>query len=170
MKFKNILVFTLPSAILLLFFLGLGKNNQYNTEKLIGKKIDSFVLETLIGEEKITDNQLRKNNFTLINFFASWCAPCVVEHKYLLALKENKKLKILGVNYKDKKKHALNFLEKLGNHYDYLTKDETGTKSIQFGLYGVPESILIDEDLKIIKKFVGPITEEGYEQILGLIK
>lgn len=170
MKYKIIIIFILPTVVLFLFFLGLSEDNQYSTENLTDRKIDSFTLEPLIGEKKINEDQLRRNDFTLINFFASWCAPCVVEHKYLLLLKQSNKIKILGVNYKDKKNHALKFLEELGNPYDYLGKDESGTMSIKFGLYGVPESILVDKNLKIIKKYVGPITIENYQQILKIIQ
>jgi cytochrome c biogenesis protein CcmG/thiol:disulfide interchange protein DsbE len=168
--FKTTVIFALPTIVLFIFFLSLGENNQYSTENLTDRKLDNFILEPLIGDKKISEDQLKKNDFTLINFFSSWCAPCVVEHEYLLLLKKSKKLKILGVNYKYKQKHALKFLKELGNPYDYLGKDESGTMSIKFGLYGVPESILIDKNLKIIKKYVGPITIESYEQILRIIK
>ena len=74
-------------------------------------------------------------------------------------------LKLLGVNFKDKKNNAIEFLNKLGDPYDDLTKDEFGKHSINFGIYGIPESILIDKDLIIIKKFIGPISKNDYNYI-----
>ena len=77
---------------------------------------------------------------------------------------------MIGVNYKDKKKNALKFLNKLGNPYDDIALDELGKNSISFGIYGIPESILINKDLVIIKKFVGPILEKDFEYIQKVVR
>ena len=111
------------------------------------------------------DLDLKKNNFTLINFWASWCGPCRIEHPMLLKLNEEKNLELLGVNFKDKKNNALEFLKDLGDPYDDLARDELGKHSINFGIYGIPESILINKDLVIIKKFIGPISKNDYDFI-----
>ena len=79
-------------------------------------------------------------------------------------------LKLLGVNFKDKKNNAIEFLNKLGDPYDDLTKDEFGKHSINFGIYGIPESILIDKDLIIIKKFIGPISKNDYNFIKQIVR
>jgi cytochrome c biogenesis protein CcmG/thiol:disulfide interchange protein DsbE len=84
--------------------------------------------------------------------------------------RESKKIKIIGVNFKDKKNSAINFLEELGNPYYFVGKDIDGKASISFGIYGIPESILVDNELTIIKKIVGPIDQNQYEEILKLIK
>ena len=81
-------------------------------------------------------------------------------------LKESRSLTLVGVNFKDKKKNAKNFLDDLGNPYDILLKDKNGKKSIIFGIYGIPESILLNKELVIIEKFVGPLVKEDYEKIL----
>ena len=78
-------------------------------------------------------------------------------------------MKILGVNFKDKKKQAELFLTNLGNPYEFLAKDEYGKKSIRYGIYGIPESILINNELIILKKFVGPISSEDFDSILEII-
>ena len=78
---------------------------------------------------------------------------------YLSKLSKEKNLKLLGVNFKDKKKQADTFLNDLGNPYDFLAKDEQGKNSVNFGIYGIPESILINKDLIILKKFVGPLSD-----------
>ena len=94
----------------------------------------------------------------MLDFWASWCAPCRDEHPLLIQLSKEKNLKILGVNFKDKKKQADKFLNDLGNPYDFLAKDEQGKHSVIFGIYGIPESILVNKDLVILKKFVGPLS------------
>ena len=136
---------------------------------MVGKKLSDFEATELFGDIKISNKDLKKNNFTLINFWASWCAPCKKEHKYLILLRDKAKLKILGINFKDKENNAKNFLNDLGNPYYFLAKDDNGKVSVDFGIYGVPESILIDKDLTIIKKIVGPISAENYKEIIEII-
>ena len=86
---------------------------------------------------------------------------------YKLAKENN--IKILGVNFKDKKINALKFLKDLGDPYEYLTRDSNGKQSVNFGIYGIPESILIDNKLTIIKKFVGPLTKQDLNNIKEII-
>jgi len=117
-----------------------------------------------------TNDDFKKNSFTLINFWASWCAPCRIEHPQLMELSKENNIKILGVNFKDKKINALKFLKDLGDPYEYLTRDSNGKQSVNFGIYGIPESILIDNKLTIIKKFVGPLTKQDLNNIKEIIK
>ena len=79
------------------------KSNQYDTKYLVGNKIDKIQLETFNDENYFTNEIFEKNNFTLINFWASWCSPCKIEHPFLMKLSKEKNLNILGVNFKDKK-------------------------------------------------------------------
>ncbi len=155
--------------ILLVFYLSLNKVSNYDTENLVGNKLNQIKLESLKGINYITNENLKKNSYTLINFWASWCAPCRVEHPFLMELSEIKNLKILGVNFKDKKDNALNFLDSLGNPYHYLAKDIKGKQSVNFGIYGIPESILIDKDFIVIKKFVGPLNFEDLNEIKKIV-
>ena len=150
---KSIILLTI-SFILGIFFIGLNKSSTYNTKDLIGSKISKIQLIQLSENKIITEKELKNNDFTLINFWASWCGPCRDEHPYLLKLSNETKLKLLGVNFKDNKKNAKQFLDNLGNPYDYITTDNSGKQSINFGVYGIPESILIDKDLIIIKKIL----------------
>ena len=92
-----------------------------------------------------------------------------MEHKYLLSLSE-KKIKIVGINFKDKNINANNFLKELGNPYDFVGKDIDGKISILFGIYGIPETILVDNELTVIKKIIGPIDEIQYDDILKIIQ
>ena len=152
------------------FFVGLNKNSIYDTKNLVGQKIGKIQLEHFTDNRIITEDDLKKNNFTLINYWASWCGPCRIEHPMLLKLNEEKNLELLGVNFKDKKNNALEFLKDLGDPYDDLARDELGKHSINFGIYGIPESILINKDLVIIKKFVGPISKNDYNYIKDTVR
>tara|TARA_Y100001960_G_C14585863_1_gene783127 strand:- start:263 stop:784 length:522 start_codon:yes stop_codon:yes gene_type:complete len=170
---KNIIKLSIILLIIFIigvFFIGLNKNSIYDTKDLVGQKITKIQLDHLTDKRIITDDDLKKNDFTLINFWASWCAPCRDEHPILLKLSNEENLKLLGVNFKDKKNNAIEFLNKLGDPYDDLTKDEFGKHSINFGIYGIPESILIDKDLIIIKKFIGPISKNDYDYIKNIVR
>tara|TARA_A100001037_G_scaffold281161_1_gene284566 strand:- start:591 stop:857 length:267 start_codon:yes stop_codon:yes gene_type:complete len=87
-----------------------------------------------------------------------------------MTLSKNKDIRILGINFKDKKINALRFLDELGDPYDYLAKDSSGKQSVNFGIYGIPESILIDNKLNILKKIIGPLNERDIEEIKEIIK
>tara|TARA_B100001121_G_scaffold288115_1_gene285918 strand:+ start:747 stop:1010 length:264 start_codon:yes stop_codon:yes gene_type:complete len=85
-------------------------------------------------------------------------------------LSKNENIKILGINFKDKKINALKFLEELGDPYDYLAKDSSGKQSVNFGIYGIPESILIDNKFNILKKIIGPLNDKDLEEIKEIIR
>tara|TARA_B100001093_G_C26384670_1_gene824465 strand:+ start:150 stop:671 length:522 start_codon:yes stop_codon:yes gene_type:complete len=167
---KIVVTFLIASIILILFFLGLSNTNQYNTKNLIGKKLSEFNLQNITEESNISNIDLSKNEFTLINFWASWCSPCRKEHEFLLSLNRESNLKILGINFKDKKNNARNFLKELGNPYHLIAKDDDGSASIIFGIYGIPESILVNNNLRVLKKYIGPINHKDYKEIISLIK
>ena len=170
-NFSRALVFLTAIFILSVFLFSLNKVKIYDTQNLVGQNVGTFELKSINGEEIINEKLLKKNQYTLINFWASWCFPCRAEHKYLMKIKKNSKnLKILGVNFKDKEKDAKKFIKEFGNPYYFVAKDYDGRTSIDFGIYGIPESILIDENLRIIKKFIGPINNEDFNNILKLTK
>ena len=165
----KISVFIIIIFIIGVFFLGLNKDTNYNTNFLTGKKISNISLEYFDENKFYKEEDLKRNNYTLINFWASWCSPCRQEHPLLIQLSKEKNLILLGVNFKDKKKQAKTFLNDLGNPYDFLTKDKLGKSSVKFGVYGIPESILVNKNLMILKKFVGPLSTEDYDSIIEII-
>ena len=156
--------------ILGIFYLSLNRSSNYDTKFLVGNKIADIELRSLQSEKFFTNDDFKNNNYTLINFWASWCAPCRVEHPYLMMLSKYQHLKILGINFKDKKINALKFLEELGDPYHYLAKDSSGKQSINFGIYGIPETILIDNEFNILKKIIGPLNEKDIKEIKEIIK
>jgi cytochrome c biogenesis protein CcmG/thiol:disulfide interchange protein DsbE len=168
-KTIKIVILILFFFIIGVFFLGLNKDINYNTETQIGKKISKINLKYFNEEKYYTEDDIKKNNYTIINFWASWCAPCRDEHQFLIKLSKEKNLKLVGVNFKDKTKQAESFLNELGNPYDFLTKDEQGKQSVIFGVYGIPESILVNRDLIIVKKFIGPLSSEDFNLIIEII-
>ncbi len=155
--------------VLLVFYNSLYRETNYSTDYLVGNKLAKINLKSFDDNKIYTSEDFKKSRYTLINFWASWCAPCRVEHPYLMQLSKEKNLKILGVNFKDKKINASKFLNELGNPYYYMAKDTTGKQSVNFGIYGIPESILIDNETIVLKKFVGPLNEQNLNDIKEII-
>ena len=165
---KSIIVF-LFIFVLLVFYNSLNRETNYSTDYLVGNKLANINLKSFDDNIIYTNEDFKKSRYTLINFWASWCAPCRVEHPYLMQLSKEKNIKILGVNFKDKKINASKFLNELGNPYYSMAKDTTGKQSVNFGIYGIPESILINNETIVLKKFVGPLNEQNLNDIKELI-
>ena len=155
--------------VLLVFYNSLNRETNYSTDYLVGNKLAKINLKSFDDNKIYTSEDFKKSRYTLINFWASWCAPCRIEHPYLMQLSKEKNLKILGVNFKDKKINASKFLNELGNPYYYIAKDTTGKESVNFGIYGIPESILINNETIVLKKFVGPLNEQNLNDIRVII-
>ena len=155
--------------VLLVFYNSLYRESNYSTDYLVGNKLAKINLKSFDDNKIYTAEDFKKSRYTLINFWASWCAPCRIEHPYLMKLSKEKNLKILGVNFKDKKINASKFLNELGNPYYYMAKDTTGKQSVNFGVYGIPESILINNETIVLKKFVGPLNEQNLNDIKEII-
>ena len=166
---KIIILFIFLFAIGI-FYASLTRDNNYNTSSLINKETPEFKIISFDNSNFYTRDDIKKNNYTLINFWASWCAPCKIEHPILMKLSQKKNLMILGINFKDKELQAKSFLSELGNPYDLLAKDKYGKNSVKFGIYGIPESLLINKELIIIQKFVGPLSVDDYNNIIKIIK
>lgn len=118
---------------------------------------------------KIDQNIFSQKDFVLINIWASWCVPCLIEHPFLISLKNKNKIDIIGINYKDETTNAQNFLKKYGNPYSRIGVDKKGEVTIQLGAYGVPETYVLKKGL-IIFKHIGPINEDIVNKILELKK
>ena len=167
----KIIISVLAIFIIGTFYVSLKKTEIYDTKNLVGTNLDNFELNSLNKNLKVNQELVKNSQYTLINFWASWCAPCRAEHKYLMNLKRNaKNLKLIGINFKDEKKNANKFLSEFGDPYHYSAADSEGKVSINFGVYGIPESILVNNDLKIIKKFIGPLNQDEYTSILNSTK
>ena len=162
-------IFIIFFFVIGVFYISLTRDTNYNTASLINKEVPQFKISYFYKNGFYTKQDLIKNNYTLINFWASWCGPCKTEHPILMKLSAENNLKILGVNFKDKKELASNFLKDLGNPYSFLLKDTEGKQSVSFGIYGIPESLLVNNENIIIKKFVGPLSLDNYKEIKEMI-
>ena len=169
-KIIKIIILLIFLFVIGIFYISLTRETNYDTSSLINKDTPEFKIIYFDESNFYTRDEIKKNNYTLINFWASWCAPCKIEHPILMKLSQTKNLVILGVNFKDKESQAKKFLNELGNPYDLLAKDKNGKQSIRFGVYGIPESILINKDLMIIQKFVGPLSVDDYNNIIKIIE
>ena len=169
-KFIIIILFSL--FVFLIFLKGLEKKNNYLPENTLKKIETKLVIKKLYDEKEVLLGELINNkNFSIINIWASWCLPCRDEHDYLLKLKKINNIKIIGINYKDKKTNAIKFLEDLGNPYSEVLMDPDGIKSIELGVIGVPESYLVNnKNNEILKKYIGPIDSKKFKEILKISK
>ena len=170
---RNIIkLITVLSIIFVLgiFYISLNRNTNYDTEYLVGNKLAEIKLKDFDKDTFYTENDLKNSKYTLINFWASWCGPCRVEHPVLMKLSKEKNLRIFGVNFKDSKNNATKFLDNLGNPYYQIAGDQDGKQSIRFGIYGIPESILVNSELIILKKYIGPLNLDDLNEIQKLIK
>ncbi len=165
----KISLISLISFVMIVFFLALNKDKHYSTKEIIGKKLDNFEIKYLFKDQLFKRDNLTNDTYYLINIWASWCLPCKKEHPELIKLNGEKNLKLVGINFKDKKINANNFLKKMGNPYDFSLTDPDGTKTVNFGVVGVPESILIDKQQVVVKKFIGPLSNKDYKYIIKLI-
>ncbi|MGF1454188.1 MAG: DsbE family thiol:disulfide interchange protein [Alphaproteobacteria bacterium] len=159
-------------AILGVFFVISLQNAGDDTlpSALVGKPLPTFALAPL-AERPGTDEpgpglesaEMKDGQVKLINFWASWCAPCRVEHPLLMELSESGEAVIHGINYKDQPDAARRFLRSLGDPFDRIGRDDTGRIGVDFGLYGVPETYVVDGDGRILARKVGPMTREDWD-------
>ena len=171
---KSIFSLIILVLLILSFFVfkfALEKEKIYSP-KITDNQINiDFEVTDLVEEKKINFNQiLVGKNFYLINIWSSWCEPCKDESDKLLELKNDTRIKMIGINYKDKKKNALNFLKLYGDPFDQIFIDKQGTIAINFGAYGVPETFLINEDKKVLKKYIGPLDDGDVYEIKKIAK
>ena len=134
---------------------------DYSTSGILGKNLPNFEIINLFDNSKKLSNVDINNKQVLINFFASWCAPCKDELPLFFTLKNNyPNMMIVGIAFKDKKADALKFLEKEGNPYNFVGLDNNGNIGLEFGVFGLPETFLLNNENKIIYTHLGPLTKK----------
>lgn len=155
----------------LLLAYGLNLDPRKIPSPLIGKSLPAFSLPTVADPARKIGRDDLLGRAYLLNVWASWCVACRQEHPFLNELTRNKAVPIIGLNYKDKREDALGWLASLGNPYELSLSDSDGRLGIDLGVYGVPETFVIDKQGVIRYKQIGPITPEVWEQKLApLIK
>ena len=156
--------------IFIVFYKGLKDTNIYTPESKINNEVPSLLVDLFDTDKTVNTIEIfQSDKFYLLNIWSSWCVPCREEHPFLMELKNNDRLKVIGMNYKDTKNNAKNFLKELGNPYDKIIFDSKGTHAIEWGAYGVPESFLIYNN-EIIRKYIGPLNKMSVEEIKSFIK
>ncbi len=154
---KFLLLIISVATLFIVFFISLSKDPSYIPSNLIDEQIPEFNLTKISNKINFSDSDLKKKNIKIVNFFASWCPPCEIEHPQLSELSKKKNIKLFGINKKDNEKDLNKFLSKLGDPFSAIGSDPVGRASIDWGVYGLPETFLIDKNGIIRYKHVGPI-------------
>lgn len=177
-KARRIVVATIPlivfGALVGIFLMQLmsGKDNSVIPSALIDRPAPTLALAPLEGAVRAGQpvpalgTAAIKGKLTLVNVWASWCIPCRQEHPIILALAQDRRVNVVGINYKDKNDAALAFLGELGNPFRAIGVDPKGVAAIDWGVYGIPESFLVSEDGTILFKQVGPFTDDAVKNKL----
>tara|TARA_Y100001934_G_C11938253_1_gene579013 strand:+ start:126 stop:656 length:531 start_codon:yes stop_codon:yes gene_type:complete len=169
------LLFILPlllfGAIAAYFAVGLTKDPRLIPSALIDKPAPDFDLPSLhYGKEGFAKANLG-GEVKLVNVFASWCVPCKVEHPVFMRFAETNDTPLYGINYKDKKTDAVAWLDQLGDPYERIGQDLSGRVGIEWGVYGVPETYVVDREGRIRYRHVGPVLPDAMkDKILPLIE
>ena len=158
----------LLAGLILLFVFGLQTDPKRIPSVLIGKEAPMFSLNTLNKDGSVSTSKVSSTDLNgqvwLLNVFASWCVTCNIEHKHLMKIaKMNSNLMLVGLAYKDDPAATADWLKKFGNPYSMVLIDREGLTGIDWGVYGVPETFIINHDGAIVYKNIGAIDENFYE-------
>jgi len=145
---------------------GIGKDPSELESALIGKPVPEFNLENLREPGEMLDQSLFQGEVSLLNVWAEWCPACWDEHEDLMWLANEKGVRIIGLNYKDQKENAFRFLGRLGDPYQTIIFDPRGTLGFDLGVYGAPETFVIDAQGVVRYRHVGVVNERVWEEIL----
>ena len=158
----------LLAGLIVLFVFGLQNDPKRIPSVLIGKKAPMFALNSLNKDGSISTSKINSTSLTgqvwLLNVFASWCVTCQIEHKHLMKIaKMNPNLMLVGLAYKDNPTATADWLKKFGDPYSMVLIDREGLTGIDWGVYGVPETFIINNDGAIVYKNIGAIDENFYK-------
>ena len=172
MKRLLIIPFILFILVLSIFFylLIIDRNPLELPSNLLNKNVPNFETESLLKNKNFVSSKEFGNEIVLVNFFATWCKPCRDEHVYIKRFAHEKEIRVIGINYKDNSDNAVDWLKNLGNPYSDIPIDRDGKIAIDWGVYGIPETFIINSKGIIKYRHVGPITKKIYKKINSLIK
>ena len=148
------------------FAVGLSRDPKVIPSALLDRPVPQFELPALIPDKAGLASQDLKGEVTVVNVFASWCIPCRAEHPLWMRLAEDGAIKLVGINYKDRREDALAWLDDLGDPYSSIGRDAEGRAGIDWGVYGVPETFIIDAGGSIRYKHVGPVMDADWDEVL----
>ena len=166
---KKLLI--IPSLLFLLilvtffYLLIIERNPSEIPSNLLNKNVPNFEVESLLKKERFISSKEFGNEIMLVNFFATWCLPCRDEHIYIKRFSDEKEIRVIGINYKDNPKKAIQWLKDMGNPYSNVPIDKYGRIAIDWGVYGIPETFIISSKGIIKYRHVGPVTKKIYKKI-----
>ena len=163
---KFLLPFAAFVALVVLFAFGLNPKRDIHAlpSPLIGKPAPAFALTDVVDPNRIVSTDALKGQVWVLNVWGTWCFACRQEHEALLAIARQHAVPIIGLDYMDDRDKAKQWLEQLGNPYTAVAFDTDGRAAIDWGVYGAPETYLVDTKGKIIFKFISPMTPEVWEK------
>ena len=171
MNLRRFIPLAIFLALAVLLGVGLTLKPREVPSPFIGKPAPSFKLPQLKSGAPDFDPAQMKGQVWVLNVWASWCAPCREEHPLLVEAARNQVVTLVGLNYKDDPRNADEWLRKLGDPYQAIAVDRDGRVGIDYGVYGVPETFVIDATGVVRYKHVGPLTQEVWtNKMLPLIK
>jgi len=154
------------AGLVALFMVGLRHDPSEVPSPLINKPLPNFVLPTVHAPDKVVASTDLQGQVTLLNVWASWCVSCRYEHPVLMTMAQQDNVRIVGYDYKDTRDAALQWLKQRGDPYSMVLFDKQGKAAIDLGVYGVPETYVLDRHGIIRYKRIGPITPEFLDQTL----
>ena len=170
MKLKLLIPLAVFLVIAVFLGVGLTRDPRKLPSTMIDKAAPQFTLQQVSEPAKTFSPADMKGQVWMLNVWASWCTACRVEHPLLVEISNSKLVPLIGLDYKDKPEDALKFLAQQGNPYQLSALDLEGRVGIDYGVYGVPETFIIDKNGRIRHKHVGPITPESLQkEILPII-
>ena len=164
-------ILALPSVVFFLilsiffYLLIIDRNPSEIPSNLLNKNVPIFEAESLFKDKKFISSNEFKDEIILVNFFATWCKPCRDEHVYIKRFTNEREIKVIGINYKDNTEKTIKWLKDLGNPYKDILIDKNGKIAIDWGVYGIPETFIINSNGIIKYRHVGPITNKIYKKI-----
>ena len=169
-RMKYLILFSIVGFFLYIFINGLSKDPKLIPSNLINKDVPNFVLKKVLNKNNFNIFDLQKTKeIKIVNFFASWCPPCRIEHPQLMQLSEISDVSLYGINKKDNIEDLKKFLDELGNPFLKIGSDPDGRASFEWGVYGLPETFIVDKNGKVRLRHVGPILERDITEIKKLI-
>ena len=171
---KQLLIISFLIFLLILstffYLLIIERNPLELPSNLLNKNVPNFEAESLLKNENFVSSKEFGNEVILVNFFATWCGPCRDEHVYIKRFSNEKGIRVIGINYKDSANNAIEWLKNLGNPYSDVPVDGDGRIAIDWGVYGIPETFIVNSKGIIKYRHIGPVTKKIYTKINLLIK
>jgi len=173
MKKQLLIIPTLIFLFILINFfylLLIDRNPTDIPSNLLNKNVPEFETESLFKKEKFISSEEFGEEIILVNFFATWCKPCRDEHVYIKRFSDEKKIRVIGINYKDNNKKTIQWLKNLGDPYSDVPIDKNGRIAIDWGVYGIPETFVVNKKGIIKYRHVGPVNKKNFKKLNSLIE